>query len=707
MRKLLSLICVLAMASIGAVAQETTWTVAGVSTLCGSAWDPSDTNNDMVSRDGKIYTWTKTDVTLEAGKNYDLKIVKNHSWDEAYGGFAGGQASDNYVIRVEETGAYTVEVVFDSEAIVITHSVTKTGEAVILSTWTVAGVSALCGSAWDPSDTSNDMVTRDGKIYTWTKENVALEANVSYELKVVRDHDWSECYGSVEYGNYQIYVEEDGSYKVVVTFDSETKLISHEATKTGEATFAEKTWTIAGVSDLMGSAWDPTDTNNDMTKVDEGVYYLKKNNVALLADVYYEYKVCANHAWDECYGLDGGYSNAVLWVEKDGDYDVEFIFYVETKSLEAYATLNGTSPEQTDNMLYIPEGTTLSKGESIALPISMKNSKDIVACQFDAVLPEGITFQGVSLNRNRCYSHSISYNTLADGSIGFVIVSTDNEVFAGNDGELLYLIVNTSELAGGNYGITLKNVQLTTKSYETLTPQDATFSVNVPDYLMGDLNRDLAIDGIDVSWLIWYILYDYYDSLGDLFPVNNPDGRLNGMDLVEEVDLVLSQDYTGMIMQKRAAAAEAVTLTGNNGNYQLGIASNQSFVLAQMIVEVAEGTTLTSVASDSRHVAAFRELAPNKYSVLCYSNSNMPFNDNNSMLTFNCTGDMTITDVLLVDSNREGYWFNVVTSGDATGIRSIENSPSTIGNYYNLNGQKVQNPAKGVFINNGRKVVVK
>lgn len=574
------------------------------------------------------------------------------------------------------------------------------------TTWTVAGVSNLCGSTWDPADTSNDMVSRDGKIYTWTRDDIPLEAGVEYAFKVVADHAWGEEYGDADgYGNYVFTVNENGLYTVEIVFDSENKTISHSVTRTGDAEFDEKTWTVAGVGDLLGSVWDPEDTSNDMTKIDDGIYWLKKNNVALLADYSYEFKVCANHSWNESYGSADG-RNAYLYVEEDGDYDVEFLFFPESKELYAYTTKNGGSSYD-NNALYIPESINLPKDGRAGLPIYLRNTKDIVACQFEVVLPDGMPLLGAVLNSYRTSSHSVSYNQLADGSIGFVIVSTDNETFVDTDGILLDLIVNTSELAGGNYGITLKNVQLTTKSYETLTPQDATFSVNVPDYLMGDLNRDLAIDGIDVSWLIWYILYDYYDSLGDLFPVNNPDGRLNGMDLVEEVDLVLSQDYTGMIMQKRAAAAEAVTLTGNNGNYQLGITSNQSFVLAQMIVEVAEGTTLTSVASDSRHVAAFRELAPNKYSVLCYSNSNMPFNDNNSMLTFKCTGDMTISDVLLVDSNREGYWFNVVTSGDATGIRSIENSPSTIGNYYNLNGQKVEKPAKGVFINNGRKVVVK
>lgn len=42
-----------------------------------------------------------------------------------------------------------------------------------------------------------------------------------------------------------------------------------------------------------------------------------------------------------------------------------------------------------------------------------------------------------------------------------------------------------------------------------------------------------------------------------------------------------------------------------------------------------------------------------------------------------------------------------------TGIQSIDNSQLTIDNYYNLNGQRVAQPKKGLYIVNGRKVVVK
>jgi len=44
----------------------------------------------------------------------------------------------------------------------------------------------------------------------------------------------------------------------------------------------------------------------------------------------------------------------------------------------------------------------------------------------------------------------------------------------------------------------------------------------------------------------------------------------------------------------------------------------------------------------------------------------------------------------------------------ATGIRGLSSAPSTKdgGNYYTLNGVKVSNPSHGIYIKNGKKVIL-
>ena len=45
--------------------------------------------------------------------------------------------------------------------------------------------------------------------------------------------------------------------------------------------------------------------------------------------------------------------------------------------------------------------------------------------------------------------------------------------------------------------------------------------------------------------------------------------------------------------------------------------------------------------------------------------------------------------------------------GEATGIKAIENSQLTIDNYYDLQGRRVAQPTKGLYIVNGKKVIIK
>lgn len=46
-------------------------------------------------------------------------------------------------------------------------------------------------------------------------------------------------------------------------------------------------------------------------------------------------------------------------------------------------------------------------------------------------------------------------------------------------------------------------------------------------------------------------------------------------------------------------------------------------------------------------------------------------------------------------------------NGDVTGIANVNSNKEFNGDFYNLNGQKVQNPTKGLYIVNGKKVIIK
>ena len=98
-------------------------------------------------------------------------------------------------------------------------------------------------------------------------------------------------------------------------------------------------YTIAGAVGLVGAEWDPTATINDMVKQEDGTYVLIKENVELIANLRYEYKVVKDHVWNiwSIPGSDQG--NQILMVDKSGVYDVKFTLDIKNSILTAEAQL--------------------------------------------------------------------------------------------------------------------------------------------------------------------------------------------------------------------------------------------------------------------------------------------------------------------------------------------------------------------------------
>ncbi|MBQ8302333.1 MAG: starch-binding protein [Clostridia bacterium] len=77
---------------------ETSYTVAGVATLCGTEWDVSNTANDLTLGEDGVYSIVYTGVP--AGE-IAFKVVKNHSWAKAW-------PSSDYVLNLSEASDVTI-----------------------------------------------------------------------------------------------------------------------------------------------------------------------------------------------------------------------------------------------------------------------------------------------------------------------------------------------------------------------------------------------------------------------------------------------------------------------------------------------------------------------------------------------------------------------------------------------------------------------
>ena len=216
----------------------------------------------------------------------------------------------------------------------------KTGDVEVTPTavYTVAGGNTdLFGTSWDPTNTANNMtLNAETGLYEWSKADITL-AKGTVLFKVTVNNAWDEAYPAQ---NYELTIEEDGVYDILITFNADTKAVNATATKKGSAE-VETVYTVAGnITDLFGTTWDPTNTANDMTlNTETNLYEWSKADVTLAQGTEVQFKVVVNHAWDEAYPD----NNYTLNIAEAGTYDILITFNAETKAVNATATKKGAT----------------------------------------------------------------------------------------------------------------------------------------------------------------------------------------------------------------------------------------------------------------------------------------------------------------------------------------------------------------------------
>ena len=224
----------------GGTTTEDIWTVAGTLPLTDKEWDPTDTNGDMLpnGNGAGVSSYERDNIVLEAGKNYECKVVKNHSWDN------GSYPESNYVIKVDETAKYHVKIFFNTTTHEVFHEIAKMGEAgPITHTWSVIGT--LVGN-WD---VDTEMTKGEDGIYKAEFENVAAG---TYKFKVRADKLWTTSYPA---NDYELTVEKDGS-NVTVTFDEAKEEVKAIVSMPIEknAVWSFTSWSKSTVSALIADA---------------------------------------------------------------------------------------------------------------------------------------------------------------------------------------------------------------------------------------------------------------------------------------------------------------------------------------------------------------------------------------------------------------------------------------------------------------------
>ena len=197
------------------------------------------------------------------------------------------------------------------------------------------------------------------------------------------------------------------------------------------APFVLTSCTVAGTpASIFGTEWDNTNTANDMTKLDDGTYELKKYGCELAAGEEIAFKVVGNYDWGNAWPND----NYVYPIEESGLYDLRFTFNPENYEVGLEVTPAGSFDPITGNLFILGEVNGNAWDPSIGLEM---NADDEEGNIFSATF----TTDGANIDANDGIGYSyFSFTTkLSDsaedwGSIsGYRIGAIENDYLLSDD----------------------------------------------------------------------------------------------------------------------------------------------------------------------------------------------------------------------------------------------------------------------------------
>ncbi len=198
--------------------------------------------------------------------------------------------------------------------------------------------------------------------------------------------------------------------------------------------------------------------------------------------------------------------------------------------------------EEPDNMLYVEETPSVLSGSKTELSISLKNEDAIIATDFYLQLPEGMSLDKVALNGSRSDGHQVTSQLNNDGYYHIVCYSSQNNAFKESDGELFCMTFScASNVTAGTYQANVVNILMKDADKHNVAQPNFTISIEVPDLQLGDANEDRKIDIGDIVEVVDRIMQRPSETFNFAAANLHYDQKINALDLVVLVKLVLSQ----------------------------------------------------------------------------------------------------------------------------------------------------------------------
>ena len=406
-----------------------------------------------------------------------------------------------------------------------------------------------------------------------------------------------------------------------------------------------------------------------------------------------------------------------------------------------------------DDAIYI-EPFNVHIGRDINIDVKLKNAWTASSYSFNLILPEGITiaddgnggFKKAITLSSRNSQHTVMTNKIADNIYRIGVTSLSGKSLTGFDGTVLTIKAHVDDnFSVWGDRIVIRSPQIIYSNDKKPEVQKTVTRVDVIWYPKGDANGDDVVDMADVQVIIKHNVGKKVATFIDWVADVDGDGEADLADAILVLNYHMGRigslsRETGEALSRvmRVSARNALLapdfqLSPEGGNIILNLALDAANVYAgyQFKVETPDG--LSYVVDSENDVELGLGEGHTDHEAIAHWNADesvlavnvaslglTPFNGTSLSLQIplaatsmetGSTADFKITGISLVKHTGEKVKLGDVSfkvtigepAGDPTGISVVQRE--TDGNYYNLKGQHVAKPGKGVYIYKGRKVM--
>lgn len=387
-----------------------------------------------------------------------------------------------------------------------------------------------------------------------------------------------------------------------------------------------------------------------------------------------------------------------------------------------------------DNTLSVAN-VTIPKGGQATMEIVCSFSTEFVGGQWDVELPDDGKVTPTMANGKPVAAfgftgtdHSISSSQLKNTQeqllpkYRFVFTSMSSTALP-TSGTLMTIVLNADETAtvGTVYNAKLSNIELGTSGSAKTNLDDILFTVTIAEPLAAVTLNETSTTAPTASAGAVNVTVNRTIKAGEWSTICLPFDM--DEDQVKEAfgDDVELADFTSWSFEGTTDNVEKITIgftdvteIEKNHPYIIKVSSNiTSFGAKNVTIVPPTGDDIpyvdrtckkgkTNYTGSMYGYYAFGDIDDNEIFI---NGNKFWYNNGNQIKAFRATfsfGNIILNDVS--SSSRIAMSFD---GSETTGIKDSRCGSKTDGHYYNLSGQQVETPAKGLYINNGKKIIVK